>query len=174
MHAWFALAAKDIRLLLRNRGALFFTVGWPMLVAIFFGLIFGGGGGSSRPKVALVVQEQHAATERFAQSVLKLDTLEVERLDAAKAEEQVRQGKRSAAIVLPEGFGERSARTFSGDPPQIELWLDPSRKAERAMIEGMLMKLGGEAMFSAISDPSARQQWLATDADGTFRDAADA
>ena len=123
MHAWFALAAKDIRLLLRNRGALFFTVGWPMLVAIFFGLIFGGGGGSSRPKVALVVQEQHAATERFAQSVLKLDTLEVERLDAAKAEEQVRQGKRSAAIVLPEGFGERSARTFSGDPPQIELWL---------------------------------------------------
>mgnify|MGYP000272893412 CR=1 FL=1 len=31
MHAWFALAAKDIRLLLRNRGALFFTVGWPMV-----------------------------------------------------------------------------------------------------------------------------------------------
>jgi ABC-2 type transport system permease protein len=161
MHAWFALAAKDIRLLLRNRGALFFTVGWPLLVAIFFGLIFGGGSGSSRPKIALVVQEQHAATERFAQSVLKLETLEVERVDAATAEQLVRQGKRSAAIVLPEGFGERSARTFSGDPPQIELWLDPSRKAERAMIEGMLMKLGGEAMFASISDPEARRRWLA-------------
>ncbi|MBL0028817.1 MAG: ABC-2 transporter permease [Rhodanobacteraceae bacterium] len=161
MTALLALAAKDIRLLLRNRGALFFTIGWPLLVAIFFGMVFGGDGGSSRPKVALVVQEQHAVTERFAQSMLKLDTLDVERVDAAKAEELVRQGKRSAAIVLPVGFGERSARTFSGDPPQVELWLDPSRKAERAMIEGMLMKLGGEAMFSSISDPAARQQWLA-------------
>jgi ABC-2 type transport system permease protein len=162
MQAWLALAAKDILLLLRNRGALFFTVGWPLLVAIFFGLIFGGGGGSSRPRVALVVLEQHAATERFAQSLLKLDTLEVERVDAAKAEELVRQGKRSAAIVLPEGFGARSARAFGGDPPQVELWLDPSRKAERAMIEGMLMKLAGEAMFASISDPVARRQWLAT------------
>ena len=162
MNALFALAAKDIRLLLRNRGALFFTMGWPLLVAIFFGMVFGGDGGSSRPKVALVVQEPHAATERFAQSVLKLDTLDVERVDAATAEQLVRQGKRSAAIVLPAGFGERSARAFSGDPPQVELWLDPSRKAERAMIEGMLMKLGGEAMFANISDPKARQQWLST------------
>lgn len=161
MHAWLALAAKDIRLLLRNRGALFFTVGWPLLVAVFFGLIFGGDGGSSRPRVALVVLEQHAATERFAQSLLDLDTLDVERVDAAKAEELVRQGKRSAAVVLPEGFGARSARAFSGDPPQVELWLDPSRKAERAMIEGLLMKLAGESMFASISDPAARRQWLA-------------
>ena len=162
MNALFALAAKDIRLLVRNRGALFFTMGWPLLVAIFFGMVFGGGSGSSKPKVALVVQEQSQGAERFAQQVLKLDTLEVDRVDAAQAEQLVRQGKRSAAIVLPPGFGERSGRVFSGDPPQVELWLDPSRKAERAMIEGMLMKLGGESMFSSITDPAARQQWLQT------------
>lgn len=160
MNALFALAGKDIRLLLRNRGALFFTIGWPLLVAIFFGMVFGGGSGSSKPKVALVVQEQHAATERFAQSVLGLDTLDVDRVDAAKAEELVRQGKRSAAIVLPSGFGERGG-AFRGEPPRVELWLDPSRKAERAMIEGMLMKLGGEAMFSGIVDPKERERWLA-------------
>jgi ABC-2 type transport system permease protein len=162
MSALFALAGKDILLLLRNRGALFFTIGWPMLVAIFFGMVFGGGGGSSRPKVALVVQEQHAATERFAQSIQKLDTLEVERVDAATAEQLVRQGKRSAAIVLPAGFGERSGGVFRGEPPQVGLWLDPSRKAERAMIEGMLMKVGGEAMFASITDPKERERWLAS------------
>lgn len=160
MNALLALAAKDIRLLLRNRGALFFTLGWPLLVAMFFGIVFGGEGGSSRPNVALVVQDTHAGSERFAQAVLKLDTLDVARVDAATAEQLVRQGKRSAAIVVPAGFGERSAQLFSGKPPQVELWLDPSRKAERAMIEGMLMQLGGGAMFATISDPAARQQWL--------------
>lgn len=160
MNALFALAAKDIRLLLRNRAALFFTVAWPLLIALFFGVIFGGGSGSAKPKVALVVQDQSAASERFAQSVLKLETLEVDRLDAAAAEQLVRQGKRTAAIVLPEGFGARSTQAFSGDPPEVGLWLDPSRRSERAMIEGMLMKLGAEAMFANISDPTARQRWL--------------
>lgn len=160
MSALFALAAKDIRLLLRNRAALFFTVAWPLLIAVFFGVIFGGGSGTAKPKVALVVQDASAASERFAQSVLKLETLEVDRLDAAAAEQLVRQGKRTAAIVLPEGFGARSTQAFSGDPPEVGLWLDPSRRAERAMIEGMLMKLGAEAMFSNISDPVARQSWL--------------
>lgn len=160
MNALIALAAKDIRLLLRNRAALFFTVAWPLLIAVFFGVIFGGDAGSAKPKVALVVQDASAASERFAQAVLKLDTLEVDRQDAAAAEQLVRQGKRTAAIVLPEGFGARSAQAFSGDPPEVGLWLDPSRRSERAMIEGMMMKLGAEAMFANISDPVARQQWL--------------
>lgn len=160
MNALIALAAKDIRLLLRNRGALFFTVAWPLLIAVFFGVIFGGDAGSAKPKVALVVQDASAASERFAQSVLKLDTLDVDRQDAAAAEQLVRQGKRTAAIVLPEGFGARSTQAFSGDPPEVGLWLDPSRRSERAMIEGMMMKLGAEAMFANISDPVARRQWL--------------
>ena len=160
MNALFALAAKDIRLLLRNRGALFFTMGWPMLVAIFFGMVFGGGSGTGKPKVALVVQDQSQGAERFAQTVLKLDTLDVLRMGAEEAEQLVRQGKRSAAIVLPVGFGGRSGGAFSGTPPEVGLWLDPSRRGERAMIEGMLMKVGGEAMFASISDPAARAEWL--------------
>lgn len=162
MRAAIAIAAKDLRLLLRNRGALFFTLAWPLLLAVFFGLVFGGGGGSGRPAVALVVADTHPASEQFAAQVLALDSLAVERMDAATAERQVRQGKRSAAIVLPAGFGQRSAGGFSGDPPEVLLWLDPSRRAERAMIEGMLLKLGGEAMFQRMSDPAQRKDWLDT------------
>lgn len=162
MRAAIAIAAKDLRLLLRNRGALFFTLAWPLLLAVFFGLVFGGGGGSGRPAVALVVADTHPASEQFAARVLALDTLAVERMDAASAEQQVRQGKRSAAIVLPIGFGQRSAGGFAGDPPEVGLWLDPSRRAERAMIEGMLLKLGGEAMFQRMNDPAQRKDWLDT------------
>ena len=37
-----AIARKDLILLTRNRGALFFTFAWPLIVALFFGLMFGG------------------------------------------------------------------------------------------------------------------------------------
>ncbi|PJA42041.1 MAG: ABC transporter permease, partial [Lysobacterales bacterium CG_4_9_14_3_um_filter_62_6] len=45
MTAILALALKDLTLLLRNRATLFFTFVWPLLMAIGFGLMFGGGGG---------------------------------------------------------------------------------------------------------------------------------
>lgn len=162
MHALIALAAKDLRLLARDRGALFFTLVWPLLLAIFFGLVFGSDSGSGRPQAALVVLDSHPESERFAASLLALETLAVERMDAGSAEQQVRQGKRSAAIVLPSGFGERSGRAFAGEPPVVELWLDPSRRAERAMIEGMLLKLAGEGLFLRLRDPEQRQAWLAS------------
>ena len=37
-----ALAAKDLRLLSRSRATLFFALGWPVLMALFFGYVFGG------------------------------------------------------------------------------------------------------------------------------------
>ena len=39
-----ALAIKDIRLLFRNRGRIFFTFIWPIIVTVLFGFAFGGGG----------------------------------------------------------------------------------------------------------------------------------
>ena len=43
MTAIVALALKDLRLLARNRAALFFALVWPLIVAILFGVVFSGG-----------------------------------------------------------------------------------------------------------------------------------
>jgi ABC-type transport system involved in cytochrome c biogenesis permease component len=42
------LAMKDMRLLLRNRGRIFFTFIWPIIVTVLFGLAFGGSGNGER------------------------------------------------------------------------------------------------------------------------------
>jgi ABC-2 type transport system permease protein len=44
MHAIYALGKKDLTLLLRKKGAMFFTLVWPLLVSIMFGYIFGNAG----------------------------------------------------------------------------------------------------------------------------------
>jgi len=57
-----ALAGKDLRLLVRNRAALFFSLGWPVLMAMFFGLIFGGGGERGRIQVGAVDEDGSPAS----------------------------------------------------------------------------------------------------------------
>ena len=44
---------------------------------------------------------------------------------------------------------------FYGTPPTVELGLDPSRKAESGMLEGVLMKYGVQGMQKVFSDPAA-------------------
>ena len=62
-----ALAIKDIRLLFRNRGRIFFTFIWPIIVTVLFGFAFGGGSsGSGKVKVALVDEDQTDASRAFA------------------------------------------------------------------------------------------------------------
>ena len=43
-----AIALKDLRVLARHRPALFWVVGFPLLMAFFFGAIYAGGGGGQR------------------------------------------------------------------------------------------------------------------------------
>ena len=42
IRAMWAIAWTDVRLLLRDRAAAFFTFVFPIVFAIFFGLVFGG------------------------------------------------------------------------------------------------------------------------------------
>jgi ABC-2 type transport system permease protein len=44
-----------------------------------------------------------------------------------------------ALAILPTGFGTASQRMFYGEPPKLRLAVDPSRRAEASMLEGLLM-----------------------------------
>ena len=46
MHPVFLIAIKDLKQLLRDRIGLFFLVGFPVLIGVFFGFVFGGGASS--------------------------------------------------------------------------------------------------------------------------------
>jgi ABC-2 type transport system permease protein len=161
MRAILALAQKDLLILVRLRSGIFFTIVWPLLIAIFFGLIFSGSNEpSAKIGIAVVDEDRSPAAGEF---IAKLETskeFEVIRADRDQATKLVRQGKRTAAIMLPPGFGEASGRIFYGTPRRLEVWIDPSRRAESAMISGLLFKQAAEDMQKLMSDRSSSRNMV--------------
>jgi ABC-2 type transport system permease protein len=152
--AIWALAAKDLRLLSRNRATLFFALGWPILMALFFGYVFGGGGEKGRIPVVVVDEDGSAEAARLVSRLQAESGLEISSASRVEATRLVRQGKRSAAVIVPKGYGEASNRLFHGAPARLELEVDPARSAEGSMIAGILTGAAMQSMQDLFTDPS--------------------
>ena len=68
------------------------------------------------------------------------------------------------------GFG-ASASQFPGEPPEVELGLDPSRKAEAGLLQGLIMKSMVSAMVTRFQDPAAVRLMIADSKQRILNDA---
>ena len=160
MAAVLAIALKDLKLLFRVKAGWFFTLCWPLIVAVIFGSLFGGGGsGPTRMFIAITDEDRSPASTQFVDALAAREGFDVLRTSAAEATDLVRRGRRVGAIRIPKGFGEASGRLFFGDPPKVELFIDPSRQAETAMLQGFLLEQAAGRMQSVFSaSPQGRGQ----------------
>jgi ABC-2 type transport system permease protein len=149
------IALKDLALLWRDRMSLFFVLGMPIAMGIFFGLIMGNMGSQSAAiKVAVVDEDRSPMSGRFIESLGGAPGLVVEAGERGPALDSVRSGGRTAALIIPAGFGE-TAGIMWADPPAIQLAIDPSRKAEGGMLEGLIMQAMGELVAQRFQDPAS-------------------
>jgi ABC-2 type transport system permease protein len=160
MSAVLAIARKDLTLLFRVKAAWFFTLAWPLIVAMIFGSLFGGGNrGPSRMFIAIADEDRTPASQAFVDALAKREGFDVLRTSAAEATDLVRRGRRVGAVRIPKGFGEASGRLFFGAPPMVELRIDPSRQAETAMLQGFLLEQAAGRMQTLFSNtPAGRSQ----------------
>ena len=166
-----ALALKDLKLLVRVRSALFFTVGWPLIIAIFFGMLFGGSGQSAPPlRIAVVDEDGTPESKAFADGLAAKKGFDVVRAPRAEAADLVRRGQRVAAVGMPKGFGEASGRMFYGAPPAVDLLIDPSRQAETSMLQGLLIEQASRRMQTLFSSPAESRKMVTS----SMKDAASA
>jgi ABC-2 type transport system permease protein len=162
MSAAFALALKDLRILTRIPAAFFFTFMWPLLVAVFFGSVFGSPSrGTPTLPIAVADEDGSAESKAFLDGLARRGAFDIVRVSRGDALGLVRQGKRVAAVVVPSGFGAASRRLFQGAPPQVEVGLDPSHQAESAMLQGLLMAQAAERMQAVIAEPSRGRAFVA-------------
>ena len=145
MREIYALGMKDLKLLFRKKGALFFALVWPLLVAIMFGFIFGGSGPRPlRIGVAIADDDRSASSQEFVTQFSSRAGVDAVRMTRDQALDEVRLGRRVAALVVLPGFGEAQDRmragVFSGASPRIEIGIDPSRQNEAGILQSLLFE----------------------------------
>ncbi len=149
-----AMAIKDLKHLVRDKGGFFFTFFFPIIVAVFFGTVFSGSSGKTQSISVIIVDED--GTEESAEFVAELQqAAELETTPASREEavEKVRLGKAGAYIAIKPGFGQRRKSIFWGEPPEVELGVDPSRQATAGMLQGILMKYGVRGFQKTFTNP---------------------
>ncbi len=162
MRTVWILAAKDLRLLLRDRMAVFFVLVVPVAYGLFFGILGRAfQEGEARLRVAVVDEDRSPGSQRFIQQLRSLheDSQWDTSMDRSQALDACRRGEVAAVVVLPPGFGQR-AGLFFGQPPEVMLAADPSRKAEQGMLRGMLMEAAGKLAQWRMQDPDSMKQML--------------
>ena len=134
MHPVFLIAIKDLKQLLRDRIGLFFLVGFPVLIGVFFGFVFGGGASSEsiHLRVAVVDEDRSAqSTNYLAKLATTIDVVKTNREPALLA---VKQGKLDGVVVILKGFGEKAGMFWSEEPATVQVGVDPARKAMMGML----------------------------------------
>jgi linearmycin/streptolysin S transport system permease protein len=161
MRAIWAMVVKDMTLLARDRMAFFFTFGFPLIMAVFFGTIFAGGGKETpEMSIAVVDEDRTPGSRAFAKQLDDGPEFRADSMGLEDAREAVRMGKRVAFLVLPKGFADSRQRVFYGSGPEIQLGLDPSRKAEGGMIQGVLTKYLSQDLTRAFAQPESMRAMI--------------
>lgn len=169
MRSMTALARKDLKLLLRDKPGFFFTFFFPVLYAGFFGMIMGGMGDSPSIDVCVVDEDQSPGSKAFLDKLVAGPEIKVIAVDRDTAMQRVRRGRVPAYMIVPTGFGKAYDRPFIDGMPEVEIGMDPSRKAEQGLLQGVLAKVIFERVADVYLNPDNARKLIA-EATGEIRD----
>ena len=150
-----AVIRKDLLLLMRDKMNLFFTLVFPIMIGLLFGSMFSSGGQEMRLNIAVVDQDHSSSSETFVRNLKGTEGINVQEIESVdQGRDLVRHGKKTAVIVLPKGYGSSTTGMFSGDPPRIEGFVDPSQQATQGLLIGRLTELAFRGMVNRFTDPA--------------------
>lgn len=153
------LAVKDLRLLLRDPAGAFFILGFPLIYALFFGSIFsaGGSGGGGKLNVAIVDEDRSPTSRQLIDALRTSESLTIHESSRDAARDAVRRGRFVAYVAVPAGFGGKFG-LFRRESAELEVGVDPSRRAEEGFLQGLLMEKSFRLMSGVFTDPAAMQK----------------
>lgn len=135
--ALFTLTVKDLRLLVRDRGALLLLFLAPLVVISAAGFSLSTLYQSKRHLLPVVDLDRGPVAEKLLATLREAPDLEVALVDAEEARRVVSETPLAgAALLVPEGFSEAIRK---GEPAKLVLWTDPVKHLEvlkiRAAVE---------------------------------------
>ncbi len=157
MQALLALVRAEIKLHFSNRRAVLMSIVAPILIAAFFGSLFGSNSKMAGIPVGVVDQDHSALSQRVVAALLAEPALKATAGDESELLAQVRAGKLRAVAILPAGLGEQAGRALfgAGAKPEIALHFDPSQASALAVVRGLLAQAVMQEVSRSSFSPAA-------------------
>jgi len=155
------LALKDLKLLVRDRASLFWVFIWPLVYGIFFGSLMGGMGehGPRGMAVAVIDEDHSTASRAFVDRLKHNDALAVrDTIPLAAARDRVRQGSLVAYVRVLPGFEKSSGFAHEDSSTAVEIGIDPTRRAERGILEGLVTQASFAGLQQEFEHPERLRQ----------------
>lgn len=148
------VAATDLKRRLRNRSAIVTAVIGPLVLAVVFSVLIGGGDSVSFTIGVTAVEPappaEQAVDALMATNEAPDNPISFRRVDDEDtARQQVDDGDLDAAVVIPAGFGN------SGDQPPIVVLRDPSRLVSGQVAESVATRIASQAEQVRLSVATA-------------------
>ncbi len=158
----------------RDRVALALTFVLPLVFFSIFAAIFGGMGSSGTPgsgsmKVIAVDLDNSKISAQLIKALDDQEAIEIistreasdgdsiaQPFDRESALQEVRSGKRSVAIVLPQGFG-AAFGNFGGESASLELIHDPANPFAEQVVTGLIQASAMTAAPEILLDGGIEQ-----------------
>jgi ABC-2 type transport system permease protein len=147
------VAAKDIKILLRDRRAFAMLLGMPimLIVILSFALKSEFEEGALQLNLPVIDGDASQGSERLIQLLSETEgvTIEIKSADAeGRLREQVRDGDYLAALIIPDGFAGALGEPDGG---KLTLLLDPSETSSQGIVRSVVL---GAAQQVAIGGGS--------------------
>lgn len=125
------LYVSSIREFVRDRGAVFWTLAFPLLFIVLFGVIFAGGG-SANYTVGIVNQDNGQVGQQIVQAYSSIKSFKIKQGTFDHELSELKKGNLDMLIVLPAGMSDAVANHQTVNVP---FYYDPSKGQADAQIK---------------------------------------
>ena len=143
-----AIAATSLRLVLRDRSALFFIIGLPVLIIIIIGAVTQSFDGF---RVAVVDNDRSPLSGRLIDTITDGESLDVSLADDEDAAaKSLRRAQVHAVVVIPHNYGDQLARGEATEVTVLGEPTDQTQRAARAAVEARVADEGGRLQAAQL------------------------
>jgi len=131
----FSLIIANLKMMVRNKQALFWSMVFPIIFTVIFGFFFGSG--TMNLGTVELVNKSNTEISTSLKKVLKeqSDIFKIEEQPSVdKVKDQINKGKAGAAVVIPENFGANTPDAAT----KITILTDPGAAQTASAVEGVV------------------------------------
>jgi len=151
MRALLRLTVANTKSFLRDRAALFWTIAFPLIFVVTFGLIFSGG--PTPASYGFVDLDGSSSSAAIKSAFASIDGVTLVNGTQDQLLQKMRDGDVNAVIIVPAGYGDSVAA--KGTPATLTVYTDPSQSQTDARTRTLVGFVLGAINQQATGQPPA-------------------